>query len=270
MLAGILPPGTPVETRRRRPRRGRPRHHRPAQAPDPARRGHRRGPRPASGRSGRRSPSGDRPRSSSSTSARPRSRPGGRSRSRGASWRASPGRPAVLPDAGPVRADRRGRRGAQLPAQPRGGAAGRPGLGASPAPTRDLVTLRQRILTVGASTGSDPRPHRPSRWLSASDRPVGKPRRGPRAGFVDSAPPPRCQPGVGWPPSGWRRGRRVEASLGGRPGGVVCRTQDRSGPAHAVEVAGQRDPALADEERDVVRSRAGRRQRPAAGCRRHR
>ena len=39
-----------------------------------------------------------------------------------------PCRAAVLPDAGPVRADRGGRRGAQLPAQPDGGPAARPRL----------------------------------------------------------------------------------------------------------------------------------------------
>ena len=37
MLAGVIPPGTPISDRRRCARRRRPRHHRPAQGPDAAR-----------------------------------------------------------------------------------------------------------------------------------------------------------------------------------------------------------------------------------------
>ena len=46
------------------------------------------------------------------------------------------------------------------------------------------------------------------------------------------------------------------------PGRLVRRRRDGPGPAHAIEVAGQDEPAVADDEGQVVRPRAGRRGRP--------
>ena len=64
------------------------------------------------------------------------------------------GRPAVLPDAGPVRPGRVGRRGDQLPAEPRGVPSGRPGVTAGAA----TPSVTSWSVTSGATSSTPGRP----------------------------------------------------------------------------------------------------------------
>src|SRR5258705_12697547 len=87
-----------------------------------------------------------------------------------------------------------------------------------------------------ASSGSPPR-------IRAGSRRVGDTSTGLVAGRV-----------AGHPGGRWRERRQSVARRG--PGRLVRRYGDGPGAARATEVAGQDEPAIADHQRQMVRSRA--------------
>ena len=94
-------------------------------------------------------------------------------------------RPAVLPDARPVRAGRIGRRGPEPPAQPRGVAAGGPGLGGR---ARQVVGGRGRLGRVVGSGDAVRRRPRPRRGARASSAAAPRTRRAARGRRSRGAP----------------------------------------------------------------------------------
>ena len=175
MLAGILPPGTPVEdaddalvkaghgitdlikrptAARRGERRGAHDRRRPALAED----------RPVAAGGGRLHLQARGLDLGGAAARRALGPAGGR----------GDGRPAVLPDARPIRPDRGGRRGPQLPAQPLGGAAGRSGLGGHPTVAGRSSSGADGSPRVNAAQQQDVADHRDRRPDQSDPRQIVK------------------------------------------------------------------------------------------------